>query len=825
MMSHQDSPPYVLALGVGAFTQGVLAALKAGGARVATYLTRDYAHYGPGLIGPVFDAQVHPNPCPLLRQDRPDLIIPLSIEWNERPWAEEFLRLGIPFLCPTGAALELERDRDLARRLCARHGIAFPTAFVAPDQAAAMALVRERGRPFVLKNPICGPNSPIHTLVCETVEDTLAWLPRLDYADGVFLQEYLGRAEAGHIALVSAGEIYPLVTNQEYKRAFDGDMGVVAGAPLGGLVERDPEDRHGLCRELLQPLLPWFREVNFHGPVQVTAIRHEGRWHVLEYNVRLGVTSGPLICRLLANPLATMLACARNEPLAPRWHPDRVYGCSVTLAGYGYPFTTLNGPRVPITRRPDEAALTPVDASDCLPPAGTSDTEVLWNEVALSPDGRLEATGHRLCDVASVTPTLAAALAGAYAGIGRLHCLGSYYRRDIGQSLWPPGAGAAGGRIETPLALRSAWLEIDLGQLGRNVDVLQAQAARTNPRPPRLLGVVKDDAFGHGAVEVSQTVVAHGVGHLAVAEVGEGIELRRAGIAAPILVFGERDPAELPACLRHHLTVAVNDERIPLALSRLAAAAGQTAKIHLKINTGMNRYGVAAADAARLARRLSALPGLELEGIFSHFAMSDAADPSFSREQLQVFRQALTDLEAHGLRPPLRHLCNSGGFLNFPAAHFDLVRLGLLPLGLFPSPHPPRLAGLAPVMTVKARVALVRDVAAGDSIGYGRKFKAPTPRRIAVLPLGYGDGYPRFANLGHVLLRGQRAPIRGGVTMDALMVDVTDIPSVAPGEVAVLLGPQEADAISAHDLAGWAGTVSYDVLVGWSRRLERKYRR
>ncbi|NBP24466.1 MAG: phosphoribosylamine--glycine ligase, partial [Proteobacteria bacterium] len=148
-------------------------------------------------------------------------------------------------------------------------------------------------------------------------------MPRIDDAEGIFLQEYLGRREAGHIALVSDGEIHSLVTNQEYKRAFDGNLGIVAGAPLGGLVERDPGDRYGLARELLHPLLPWFREVGFRGPVQVTGIHHEGRWHVLEYNVRLGVTSGPMIASMLANPLDTFGRCALGLPLAPRWRSGR----------------------------------------------------------------------------------------------------------------------------------------------------------------------------------------------------------------------------------------------------------------------------------------------------------------------------------------------------------------------------------------------------------------------------------------------------------------------------------------------------------------------
>ena len=207
------------------------------------------------------------------------------------------------------------------------------------------------------------------------------WLKRINYAEGVFLQEYLGRREVGHIALVSGGKIYSLVTNQEYKRAFAGNMGVIAGAPLGGLVERDSEDKYGLARELLHPLLPWFRAVDFHGPIQVTAVHHKGKWHVIEYNIRIGVTSGAMILRLLANPLQTLLATGRNQKVHPRFVAGRNFGCSVTLAGYGYPYVQIQGPHLP------------VDVT------GEFDCDVWWNEVARDGDGRLRATGHRIADV------------------------------------------------------------------------------------------------------------------------------------------------------------------------------------------------------------------------------------------------------------------------------------------------------------------------------------------------------------------------------------------------------------------------------------------
>src|SRR5204863_6861246 len=230
-------------------------------------------------------------------------------------------------------AMKIERDRDFARQLCNQYKIPFPQAHLASNRLEAEAILERNPLPFVLKNPLCSPTSPIHTILCESIDETRSWLRNIDYAEGVFLQEYLGRCEAGHIAFISGGEIYSLVTNQEYKRAFAGNMGVVAGAPLGGLVEKDPADKYGLARELLHPLLPWFREVNYHGPIQVTAVQSQGKWHVIEYNVRIGVTSGAMILRMLANPAQVLLRTAQNKELEIQFVELCNFGCSLTLAG------------------------------------------------------------------------------------------------------------------------------------------------------------------------------------------------------------------------------------------------------------------------------------------------------------------------------------------------------------------------------------------------------------------------------------------------------------------------------------------------------------
>jgi phosphoribosylamine-glycine ligase len=357
----------------------------------------------------------------LVKQHAVELVVPMSIDWAQAPWAEELLALQVPIFCPTRAAMKIERDRDFARQLCHDFKIPFPKAHVARNRLEAEAILESHPQPFVLKNPFCSPTSPIHTILCETLPDTRSWLKHVDYAEGVFMQEYLGRREAGHIALVSAGEIYSVVTNQEYKRAFAGNQGIVAGAPLGGLVEKDPDDKYGLGREFLYPLRPWFREVNYHGPIQVTAVRRDDKWRVIEYNIRIGVTSGAMLLRMLSNPLEVLMRTARNETVELNFVDKLAFGCSLTLAGYGYPYVQVRGPQLP------------VEVTDPL------DCDVWWNEVARDGEGLLRSTGHRIADVVALGRTLEAAVAKAYANIRKIRSLGSYYRPDIGQSLWPPG--------------------------------------------------------------------------------------------------------------------------------------------------------------------------------------------------------------------------------------------------------------------------------------------------------------------------------------------------------------------------------------------------
>ena len=370
------------------------------------------------------------------------------------------------------------------------------------------------------------------------------------------------------------------------------------------------------------------------------------------------------------------------------------------------------------------------------------------------------------------------------------------------------------------LPRRPAWVEIDLAQLSRNWDLIN----QAKPPALRVLAVVKDEAYGHGALAAARVALAHGAVMLATATLDEALALRAGGIRAPLLLFGARPEAELPWCLEYDLACCVGDLVTARRLAELATARGKRAVVHLEFDTGMSRYGVRWTAAAPLLAQLASLPTLELAGVMTHFAMSDEADKTFAREQLARFNQALAAWPGAPASPPLRHLCNSGGFLDLPEAHGDMVRLGILPLGVYPSAVCRRLPGLAPAMSVHAAVAIVRELLPGDTVGYGMRYQATTRRRLAVLPLGYADGFPRVRNQGYVLIAGRRAPILGGVAMDAMMVDVTEAPEVRPGDEAVLLGRQADEEITAHDVARWKGTVSYEVMTAWRARLPRVYR-
>jgi alanine racemase len=374
------------------------------------------------------------------------------------------------------------------------------------------------------------------------------------------------------------------------------------------------------------------------------------------------------------------------------------------------------------------------------------------------------------------------------------------------------------GFDEKNFPLRPAWTELDLGKLRRNLQLIR----RDLPRAVQLLAVVKDEAYGHGALDVARVAVEEGAWGFGLSTLEEAMTLRDAGITAPLLLLGERRETELEWCVAHNLTVCVNEPHNVRALAKIAARFGKQVPVHVKIHTGMSRYGVRWDEALPLIEQIVAEKSLRLEGVMTHFSQSDETDKTFANLQFARFSEVLRALEQRKISVKLRHACNSGGFLDLPHAHLDMVRVGILMYGVFPSSVCRRIPGIEPVMSVKARIAAIQKLKPGEVVGYGMRYTTPGERRIAVLPIGYGDGFPRVRNQGGVLLHGQRAPLIGGIAMDALMVDITDIPEAQMWDEAVIMGKQGGEEITVHDIAKLKNSVSYEVLTSWRLRLRRK---
>ncbi|MGH7456770.1 MAG: alanine racemase, partial [bacterium] len=304
------------------------------------------------------------------------------------------------------------------------------------------------------------------------------------------------------------------------------------------------------------------------------------------------------------------------------------------------------------------------------------------------------------------------------------------------------------------------------------------------------------------------------------------LELCGAKINAPILIFGERPQTELECCIENDFMIFVSEATQAKQVDEIARKKNKSASVQVEIDTGLSRYGIRWTKASPVIEAILQLANLQLAGIMTHFAMSDELDKTFAYEQLRRFDEVLQQLRERRLLlspSPILHTCNTGGYLDIPQAHFDMVRMGILPLGVYPSKVCRRISGLSPIMSVKTRIAAIKQIERGDTVGYGMRYRAGSPRTIAVLPIGYGDGFPRVRNIGYVLVHGKRAPIIGGNAMDAMMIDVTDISQTQLWDEVVVMDKQDEDEITVHDLASWGGTVSYDIMTRWSVRLPRVY--
>ena len=363
--------------------------------------------------------------------------------------------------------------------------------------------------------------------------------------------------------------------------------------------------------------------------------------------------------------------------------------------------------------------------------------------------------------------------------------------------------------------IHPSWLEINLDALAHNVGTIKQFIG---PKVA-LSAVVKANAYGHGAVEIAHTALTSGASSLCVAYLGEAIQLRDAGIRAPILVMAYTPDHAIAEAIQHNAAFSISELSIAQAASRTAITLQKPARVHLKIDTGMSRLGVLAHEALPLLEALTELPGLHLEGVFTHFSWADG-DPNYTSLQLQRLNKIVSCMH-HRVTI---HAANSAATLNHPGAHFDQVRPGIALYGLTPfaSGWGQLPVDLQPVLTWKAQLALVKTLPADTPISYGNTYTCETERRIGVVPVGYADGFRRAPNnFGAVLINGQRAPILGRVCMDQTMVDVTDIPTAHTNSEVVIIGQQGSARITAEDVASQLGTINYEVATALSARLPR----
>jgi Alr-MurF fusion protein len=359
---------------------------------------------------------------------------------------------------------------------------------------------------------------------------------------------------------------------------------------------------------------------------------------------------------------------------------------------------------------------------------------------------------------------------------------------------------------------RPTWVEIDLSAIANNTRQIQSLVGPG----VRILASLKADAYGHGALKVARTVLHNGANMLGVATVSEAAPLREAGINAPILVFGYVPHWQMREAVRLGLAITLYSIEAAQALSRAALALRQAVKVHVKVDTGMGRLGIRAeqiAEVLKLVHEIIGLPGLELEGIYTHFAMADTQDQTHARMQLTRFQHVLQVIEGAQIRPPLVHAANSAAILGMPGSHFDMVRPGIALYGLDPSPEARLPEGFRPALSFKTQVAQVKVIPEGESISYGCTYTTDQPTRVAILPVGYADGFRRApTNWGSVLVHGQEAPLLGRVCMDQCIIDVSHIPQVRIGDEVVLIGQQGEVSLTAEQVAQRLGTINYEVV-------------
>ncbi|MCB0191985.1 MAG: alanine racemase [Anaerolineae bacterium] len=364
---------------------------------------------------------------------------------------------------------------------------------------------------------------------------------------------------------------------------------------------------------------------------------------------------------------------------------------------------------------------------------------------------------------------------------------------------------------------RPTWVEIDLDAIANNVSLLAKLAA-----PAKVMAILKADAYGHGMVKVTRTALNNGVSWVGVATLGEAITLRKTGIDAPILVLSYLPAWQARDAIAYNVSATIFTEEIARAFSKAAAELNKDALVHVKLDTGMGRLGLLPHQIMPFMEKISKLPGLRIEGLYTHFATADELDQTQTQDQLKCLHEVLAQLDAAGLRPPLVHASNTAGMLNVPEAHFDMVRPGIGIFGLPPSKTTRLPEGFQPALTFKSTVGQVKTLPPDSPIGYGALYRTRGTETIAIIPVGYADGFRRSPRTwGEVLVKGQRAPLVGRISMDQAAISVTHIPNVRQGDEVVLIGEQGNECITAEEVAENLGTVNYEVVSELLARIPR----
>jgi alanine racemase len=373
--------------------------------------------------------------------------------------------------------------------------------------------------------------------------------------------------------------------------------------------------------------------------------------------------------------------------------------------------------------------------------------------------------------------------------------------------------------ITTNGVVRPTLVEVNLDCLTGNL-----RAIREKVKPAKVMAILKANAYGHGLVEVAKHVVRNGADYLGVAVLEEGILLRERGVAAPILVLGGILGNQAPLFIKYNLTITASSIEKLHQIDEAARQSGAKARVHLKIDTGMERIGVHYYSAESFLETSLQCHNILVEGIYSHFANADTADLSYSAIQLERFNQVLGFYEKHGLPVPMRHMANSSAILNLPESVFDMVRPGILLFGVYPSPEVPCTVPVKPALAWKSHVVYFKVIKPGHPVGYGSTWQTDHMVRAVTIPVGYGDGYFRsMSSKAQVLIRGKKYPIVGRIAMDQIVANI-EWDSAYNGDEVVLIGESGGESITCEDLAEWAGTIPYEILTNINTRVPRVYK-